>query len=122
MITFRKKAKVSKAIIACMLCATVTLPSLSVSAKPLCATYTGSFKDAWERYASEDSGRAGLTYGYNTWLTKEDYAWAKHNTKSHYAALNNGSGWHTGRGKKKGQTSKIEVKHKGSKISYYCYY
>ena len=44
------------------------------------------------------------------------------NTKSHYAAINNGKGWHTGKGKVAGKTSKIEVTHKGSSIKYYCYY
>ncbi|MDE6313412.1 MAG: hypothetical protein K2M46_07280 [Lachnospiraceae bacterium] len=118
----KKNKKVSRTIMACMMCAAVTLPSLSVCAKPLSRSYSGSFSKAWERYASEDSGKAGLTYGFNTFAFNEDYAWAKHNTQSHYAALKNGSGWHTGSGKKAGSTSKIEVIHKGTSISYYCYY
>lgn len=122
MITLKKNKNMSKKLMACALCAAMTLPSLTVSAQSLSKTYSGSFSKAWERYASGDNGKANLTYGYNTWAINEDYAWAKHNTKSHYAALKNGSGWHTGSGKKAGSTSKIEVTHKGSKISYYCYY
>lgn len=113
----------------CVLAALCLMMSLAIVTKPVVSaassisrSYSGSFAKAWERYASSGNGQANLTYGYNTFLINEDYAWAKHNTKSHYAAIKNGKGWHTGSGKAAGKTSKIEVTHKGSTVSYFCYY
>ncbi|SET56154.1 mediterrocin family bacteriocin [[Clostridium] polysaccharolyticum] len=81
-----------------------------------------SFSKPWERYKSGDNDNAELTYGYNTWAIDEDYAWAKHNTKSHYASLKNGTGWHTGSGKGAGSLSRVDVTHSGSSVSYYNNY
>lgn len=80
------------------------------------------FPKAWELHASGDSGRASLTYGYNTFLINEDYAWANHSTKKHYASLTNGNGGFSGPNKSKGSVSKIEVRHSGSTVTYKCNY
>lgn len=119
-----KKGKIKTGVLATLVFALLSISTIAVpaNASSVSKSYSGSFSSAWERYATGDSGKASLTYGYNTFLINEDYAWAKHNTKSHYAALYNGSGWHTGSGKSAGSTSKIEVTHKGSSIKYYCYY
>lgn len=118
-----KKNSVKK-VLAIALCAAITGScfSVPVSAASVNRVYTGSFSKAWERYASSSNGNANLTYGYNTFLINEDYAWAKHSTLSHYAAIYNSKGWHTGPGKSAGKTSKIEVTHNGDTIYYYCYY
>lgn len=118
-----KKSSVKK-VLAFTLCAVIvgTGMGTSASAASVSKTYSGSFSKAWERYASSTDGKANLTYGYNTTWINEDYAWAKHSTKSHYAAIKNGNGWHTGKGKAAGSTSKIEVTHKGTSVTYYCYY
>ena len=114
----------SKKMLAIAICATITgsYISMPASASSISKTYSSSFSKAWERYASSSNGKANLTYGYNTLLINEDYAWAKHDSASHYAAIKNGNGWHTGPGKSAGSTSKIEVTHSGKSVNYYCYY
>lgn len=102
-------------------CTAILFPNMKADAGSI-QSYGSTFSAAWERYATGDGGRAGLTYGYNTTLVNEDYAWAKHSTQSHYAAVYNGTGWHTGKGVNAGSTSKIEVTHSGTAVKYYCYY
>lgn len=76
------------------------------------------FSSAWERYASGDGGRANLVFGYNTFLINEDYSWATHSSKRHYAQVANGTGNHFGPDLGAGGTSKIEVVHSGSLVGY----
>lgn len=83
------------------------------------AFYDSSFSNAWELYHSGDSGRASLTYGYNTWMVHEDYAWAKHSTNSHYANIGNPQS-HSGSVKPSGAVSKIEVAHVNPEVIYFC--
>lgn len=82
------------------------------------ATYNGSFASAWQ--LSKTSGNASLVYGFNTTLIDEDYAWAYHSTRSHWAEIHNGNGVHYGDEVTAGNVSKIEVRHNGSSITYYC--
>lgn len=70
--------------------------ALPANASTVKATYKGSFSKAWELYKSGDNGKANLTYGFNTAFINEDYAWAKHSTKSHFASLKNGKGFFPG--------------------------
>ncbi len=77
-----------------------------------------TFKDAWELSTTVDKGKGVLTYGYNTVAINEDYAHAYHSTKGHYAYVKNSRGSFSGSNAKKGKTSKIEVRHKGSSITY----
>ena len=116
-ISFAVKAAVSIA-----LSSIVMIPaSLCASAANVSASAT-SFNSSWERYKEVSDGDGCLTYGFNTWATDEDYAWARHDTNSHYASLYNGSGWHTGSAKSGGKLSRVDVTHKGNSVSYYMYY
>lgn len=92
--------------------------AISAEAGEVSRSVSNDFSHAWERYASGDGGRAQLTYGYNTTFIDEDYAWAKHSEKSHYAAVYNGNGWHTGSGAKPGRTSRVDVTHGGDYVLY----
>lgn len=77
------------------------------------------FTKAWERYSSGDNNKAALTYGYNTTAINEDYAWANHSSKSHYASLKKGKNtWYKGPSKKGKAISKIEVIHSGGTVYY----
>lgn len=62
-----------------------------------------------------------MVYGYDTYLTKEDYVWAKA-TECYSTAMVKRSGYETsyteGPEKGKGKYSKIEVTHQ----TYYVYY
>ena len=98
-------------------CTMMVSASVSASAAGISRS-ASTFSTAWERYAVTSDGQGSLTYGFNTWLVNEDYAWARHNTRSHYAVLKNGSGWHTGSGKKAGATSRVDVTHKGTYVTY----
>ena len=66
----------------------------------LSARYDGSFAKAWEltkTWAGDpvfNLNDAFLTYGYNTFLINEDYAWAENTAVSHYAEIKNDNGWH----------------------------
>lgn len=76
------------------------------------------FTTAWRAYTSADDGNGLLTYGFNTFLIDEDYAWGDHETKIHVASLRNDNGWHAGPICFAGYTSKIEVTHSGNSIYY----
>lgn len=80
------------------------------------------FSSSWERYTSGDSNRASLTYGFNTFLINEDYAWANHSMASHNAYVSNAKGGFAGPTKSAGSVSKIEVTHKGTSIHYMNHY
>lgn len=86
------------------------------------AFYDGDFSSSWELYHSGDSGRASLTYGFNTFLIHEDYAWANHSTKTHYAYLATTNGGAAGPSKGPGSVSKIEITHLSFENFYYCNY
>lgn len=105
-----------------MLLSSITIANKNSEAASISEHYSGTFDRAWERYAGGDNSNAQLTYGFNTWAFKEDYAKARHNAKSHYAAIKNGNGWHTGAGKSAGSTSRVDVIHSGTSISYYNNY
>lgn len=119
-----KKCKKGKFVIStiCMAFMAVTFSNLNVSAASISATNPKAFDAPWERYISSEDGKATLTYGFNQFAINEDYAWATHATKNHYASLKNGNGWYTGPNKGAGSTSKIEVTHNGTSVSYYCNY
>lgn len=90
-------------------------------------SYMGNFAKAWEKTASENvllgTGERlpmSITYGYNTFLINEDYCWADCDEAPHWASLHNGKGEHSALLALPGFTSKIEVTHNGTSISYYC--
>lgn len=80
------------------------------------------FTSPWELYATEDSGKANMTYGYNVFAINEDYTWASHSSNYHYAAVHNGNGSFSGPNKPGSELSKIEVTHSGAYVSYYNNY
>lgn len=79
------------------------------------------FTEAWEVSISE--GDAHLTYGFNTFLVDEDYAWSVHDSTAHNAAIKNGDGWHLPTLPSLPTfTSKVEVEHSGTHVYYACEY
>ena len=86
------------------------------------AIYDGSFSKAWQLYHSGDSGRASLTYGYNTFAVHEDYAWANHSTKKHRAAVARNNQTYKGTEKVAGTVSKKEIPHMTPEVAYYCFF
>lgn len=94
--------------------------SMSASATTISRSSNGrSFKKAWEAYASGTSYT--MIYGYNTLFFNEDYTWTRNNTTSHTAIVKNGRGQYSDDAKK-GKWAKIEVRHKGSAITYKMVY
>lgn len=75
-----------------------------------------TFKSDWKKTAYD--GDAKLTYGFNTVLINEDYAWAYHTKREHSAEVGNAKGAYTSGKKKAGKVAKIEVRHSGSSIQY----
>lgn len=107
-------------ILAAIMLITAMSPMAFASQEDLGRRYDGSFSSPWQKTATNGKG-ASLTYGYNTWLVNEDYAWADHTTLAHCAEIrNNGQNWYRGPIKAPGHTSKKEVTHAGSSVSYYC--
>lgn len=123
-----------KKMLACMLClsvvmaailacgATALASSTGQGSNNIWAFYDGQFSKDWELYHSGDSGRANLTYGYNTFLIHEDYAWANHSTKTHHAHLGTRRGDYNGPNKPAGSVSKIEITHLSFENFYFCVY
>lgn len=97
-----------------------------VSARTLSAD-SGSkqFKKAWSKVKT-DTGvdhtyAIKMTYGYNTKAVNEDYTWseASRYADKHTPCVKNGNGiWKQGKTKGQFQLSKIEIRHKGSKVYY----
>ena len=75
-----------------------------------------TFKSDWKltKYGKDSK----LTYGYNTVLINEDFAWAYHSKREHSAIVSNKRRAFMSSKKKKKKTAKIEVRHKGSYIQY----
>lgn len=98
-----------------------------VSMTSLTSGYEGSihktsgyhtFSTDWQESAVGDDGYAALTYGYNTFLINEDYAWAYHSQKEHSAEVGNARGAFGSEKKAAGKEAKIEVAHSGTSIQY----
>lgn len=113
--------KLKKTLMGCL--ATVLLigtMSMSVSAGTISKTSKGqSFKKAWEAYSSGST--YSMVYGYNTAFINEDYTWTRSNNTSHTAIVKNARGQYSDNAKKK-KWAKIEVRHKGSSITYKMVY
>lgn len=75
-----------------------------------------SFSSDWQSTAY--AGDASLTYGYNTVLINEDFAWANHSTRDHTAEVKNDKGAFGSSKQPKGKVAKIEVSHKGISVQY----
>ena len=100
----------------------MTQTAFASEASLLSATSSGkSFSKAWQATKSSNTGgKHILTYGYNTTLINEDYAYAYSNGWKHRSKVKNdretfkgpikwaNDGW-----------SDIEVRHKGSSIKYW---
>lgn len=97
----------------------ISVPT-STLAGSLSEEYDGQFVRDWSLTVFGDNDDAILEYGFNTWAWNEDTAHAYHNTKSHYAKIKNGNGVHASTSKVGGKWSNCEVKHAGSKVTYYC--
>lgn len=95
-----------------------TTPAVARADYWMSRSYSGSFDSAWQLSATE--GNASLTYGYNTWMVNEDYAWANHSELYHWAEVKNDNGSHRGVIRGPGTVSKKEVTHSGSRVTYYC--
>lgn len=80
------------------------------------------FKSDWQLYKYSGTNAGKLVYGYNTWAVNEDYAIATHSKNRHQAQIRNGNGYHSAWTVDAGQTSRIDVVHSGSTVSYYNLY
>lgn len=126
--------KLTGLVLTLVMCLALCVPAFAANANTsslrshifISQSYNGSFDKAWEKTYSESALDGStwypmkITYGYNTVLINEDYCWAYSNDYLHWARLSNGSGSHTGGTVLAGMTSKIEVTHSGSSISYSC--
>lgn len=83
------------------------------------AHYEGSFDKAWEKVAYGNYGLK-ITYGFNTFLTDEDYVWGESKEYAHWSELYNGNGHHRGLIALPGFKSRVDVTHAGNSVSYYC--
>ena len=105
-------------------CGTTAFASSSTGeeSNKIWAFYDGDFSSSWELYHSGDSGHASLTYGFNTFLIHEDYAWANHSTKTHHAYLATTNASAPGPSKGPGSVSKNEITHLSYENFYFCMY
>ena len=79
------------------------------------------FKKEWSAVKKSSGKKHILTYGYDTTLINEDYAYANSIGYIHRSKLTNGKGTYYGPKKAaNGGYSDIEVRHNGKSIKYYC--
>ncbi len=94
------------------------------NANSIYAFYSNSFTNPWRLYHTGDSGRASLTYGYNTFAINEDYAWANHSTKTHHAMVSrvggSSQGAFNGPSRPAGTVAKKEITHMSPEVFYHC--
>lgn len=81
---------------------------------------THTFNSRWTGQTISKNNST-LSYGFDTTLINEDYAYANSIGYRHRSKIKNGNGLHYGPKKWANDgRSDIEVRHKGSKIYYYC--
>lgn len=104
-------------------CTALTMP-VSAETEEIKATAT-SFTNDWERTKKYHPDFAlELRYGYNTFLINEDYARATsgvvyYRNFKHQAIITNGNGTHYGPKHTYEYMSTVDVRHKGTKVTYY---
>lgn len=129
MLNIRNNKILIKTVCAIILVAGFLISTVDASAITKSKTSAGhSFKSKWSAvyYDGTKSGyRVKMKYGYNTTLINEDYTATNGSTIGHYnhqPYVVNANGTHKGKIKAWGSESRIEVRHKGSSITYKVYY
>lgn len=115
-----KKVLKSISCLAIALSMMFALPVFSFAS--LSKTYSGSFNKSWMDRATtvtSDGAKAYLEYGFNTTLINEDVANSLYYGDEHYSKIRNGSGKHKGPRREAGEWSDLEVRHSGSRVTYY---
>lgn len=114
----RKKLKYTLGLI--LIFSIVLSISLASFAGAVTRTYSGSFSDDWTKSVETNINGSTdvLTYGFNTFLINEDFAYSLYYGDYHRSKVSNGNGSHYGQQKQAGEWSDIEVRHSGSSITY----
>lgn len=81
-------------------------------------TFSKKWNESKTKYTSSGA-KCVLTYGFNTTLINEDYAYAFTNGAIHRSKIKNGNGTYNGPWKVANEWSDKEVRHKGSSVTYY---
>lgn len=121
-----KKLAVITSLCACLSAGLISTPTKAATWKSKTINNANGFNKAWEktvtyRLKSNNSKIGTMTYGYNTFLTKEDYVWTKSNEGYTLAEVKRISIDNEVKyGNKAGMNkySKIEVKHQNFHIKY----
>jgi hypothetical protein len=114
----RKLASILLALIILVASATTVFAD---SALLTASNGSNGFKKQWSATKKSSNQRHYLTYGYDTTLINEDYAYANSIGYIHRSKIINGNGTHYGPKKAANSGySDIEVRHKGTSIKYYC--
>ncbi|MFT8322122.1 MAG: hypothetical protein ABF649_14580 [Bacillus sp. (in: firmicutes)] len=92
--------------------------STGITAKAAVTSATSSFTNAWTATKKTGDGAGKLTYGFNTAWINEDFAYAIHDYKYHFANVSNGIGSHVSKSVGAGVSTGIEVRHYGSSVNY----
>lgn len=84
---------------------------------------THGFSSSWSATKSSDNNRHHLTYGFDTTLINEDFAYANSISYIHRSKIINGNSngpfYGPWKAANAGYSDK-EVRHKGSSVKYYC--
>lgn len=111
-----------------IICITVLVIILSLPTVALAATTVQSYTNGGHTFTSDwvesktlyyNGAKCVLTYGFDTTLINEDYAYAYTVGDIHRSKIYNSNGWHYGPWKYANYWSDQEVRHSGNSISYY---
>lgn len=115
------KKRKARIILCALLAVLILLSSTNYSfAGSHSVTSSGqSFSKEWgPKTSTAANGSSKITYGFNTVLLNEDYCHTWHSSANHRAKLQNTNGIFYGAYKSPNVTSKIEVRHSGTYITY----
>lgn len=122
MFLFKRKNVVG--LVIAILCFTFLLPAGVFAGGSRSVSYSGSFNKSWGpkstgiRYL-KDGAAYKIVYWYDTFLINEDGTEAYFNGSPHRSKIRNKNGLHTGGLAPASDYSSLEVRHKGSHITYY---
>lgn len=118
-----KSNKIMKLVVTSALVFSMALSLSAVAfAGSYSKTYSGSFASDWSKTVDTNvnGARLVLTYGYNTSFINEDTAYSLYYGAQHRSKIKNGNGTSYGPSVSAYEWSDLEIRHKGSSVTYSC--
>lgn len=108
-------------VVCCVMAMPLTASAETIMQSTLSSSFTQSWSKTIEKFPS-DGSHLILTYGFDTFLIHEDFAYAYSNGSHHASKVRHDGHSHYGPWKWANDWSDLEVMHDGSTVYYYHVY